>query len=377
MNAQTDAGATDVSEETEPVSKATEQETDSGLSFQDQLLQTAKEEGHEIGDAPPEAEETPEAEAPAATEETETETETEPKTEGVTEGKDAEDEEEEEKPAAKKGDEWPDSAKQRVAEETAKRKRANERADKAEALALELQTRLSKVVAPQPTEDDPFRDIQSIPELKKMEKSYEDAIDVLDRAIDQAEVDGEAELAIGDKTQKLTYAQLKEKRRQAEKSVRTFIPERRHYLEERAIADAQAVEVYPELKDPDSEFTQQCAVLAQRLFNGEAMKSPDVLVWIGHAVKGYRDSLQKNGKAETAMKSPEAERILKSSKQKIAPTPTKTRTLAESPRSRSSSEVAKANKKLEQEGSEEAALKVLEAMRLGQGKATGLEPIPD
>lgn len=356
MNAQDDAGAMDVSKETEPEKEATEQETTES-EFQDTLLKLAEEEGHAIGDKPPE--DKPES---ISAEPEETEEEVPEEAEGVPEGTDSETEEEEKpeeelKPAAKKGDEWPTSAKVRVAEETAKRKRANERADKAEAAALALQAQLQKVVAPQPTEDNPFLDINDPSALERLERSYEKAIDLADE-----NPDGAVDVVVGiengqEKRRDFTPEELTVMRRKAEKAVRKFIPERRTYLQQRAQADAAAVELYPELKDVDSEFTQVAAIAAQKIFSGQALKEPEILIALGDYARGYLSRIKE--KSSPSVKTPEAKRILESAKQKIAPTPVRSRSV---PERKSSVSLEKADQKVKKEGTREAAEEYLDAL---------------
>jgi len=124
MSAEDQPAASDAPSETESHEEATEQTQDSGYAAT--LAQLASDSGHEIGDVEPKAEtpksETVEADVPGV-EETESKEETEPET--TEEKSDEPEEKEEETPAAEKKDEWPDSARARVAEETAKRKRAN------------------------------------------------------------------------------------------------------------------------------------------------------------------------------------------------------------------------------------------------------------
>ncbi len=372
MADQVDPAASDETEQTEPVEKATEQQTEITAvvtSFEDALLKAAVEDGHTIG--PPKAE----TEAEAKPEEPGTETESEPETVAESETDD-DAETEEEKPSAKK-DKWPESASKRVAEETAKRKRANERADKAEALAAQFQAQLTQTVAPRPTEDNPFGDVQDVNALDRLERSYEKTMDLADE-----NPDGAVDVVIGRGTdgkeirKDFTPEELVILRKKADKAIRKFIPERRTYLQQRAVADAQALEVYPELKDPDSDFTKAAGYLAQRLLTGEAQKDPTLLVWIGHAVKGYQESLKRNGNTETQVKSPEAKRIVESARTKVAPTPTKTRSFVE--RRTSSANLEKATKKFEETKTEEAAEEMLAAIFSQRGGGSKrLEPIAE
>ncbi len=382
MKAQDDAVATDVSEETEPESKASEQTQTEIVStdYAEELLKLAADDGHTIGYAPPEEpgseSETPVVEAAQKPESEESETEPE------TEDEPEEEKPEELKPAAKKDDVWPDSAKTRVAEETAKRKRANERADLAEATVAQLQETLLKVVGPQPTEADPFVDVQDIGALERLERSYEKMIDDADEdpeSLVEQVVEVEKKKSGVDLLKKFTPEEiLARTRKKAEKAIRKFVPERRDYLTKRAQADAQAVEVYPELKDPNSEFTQSAAVMAQRLLTGEAARSPDALIWIARAIRGYQMELQEaNGNGVASVKSPGAKKIVQSSRQKIAPTPTRSRSFVE--RGSSSAALEKAQTKFEARGDTESAEELVGALlsRNAASASKRLEPMAE
>lgn len=367
------SGAVDAITETESAkdSEQTKAESTAEPSFEDVLLKAAVDDGHVVGEQPKE-----EAEPETDPEETKTEETSESDDESKVEEKSDDEKEKEEQPAAKK-DEWPPSAKERVAEETAKRKRANERADKAEALVAQYQAQLAQTVAPKPTEDNPFADIQDVNALDNLERSYEKTIDLADE-----NPDGAIDVVIGrDKDGKeirrdFTPEELVNLRKKADKAIRKFIPERKEYLGQRAIADAQAVEVYPELKDPESDFAKAAAFLANKLLSGEIQKAPDILVWIGHAVKGYQDSLKRNGNSDAQVKSPEAKRIVESAKTRVAPTPTRSRQFVE--RGASSANLDKVTKKFEQTGSREdaeALVGTLLSQRSGGSKR--LEPIAE
>jgi hypothetical protein len=356
--------ATGTSEDTESViEQATEQPTDYAI----ELLRLASQDGIPVGEVPEPKDETQttEVEAPA------TEPEAEPETEEETD-------EPEEKPAAeKKDDVWPESAKARVAEEAAKRRRANERADKAEALAAQYQAQLAKVAAPQPTEDNPFGDIQDATALERLERSYEKTIDLADE-----NPDGAVDVVVGKKSdgteirRDFTPEELVVMRKKADKAIRKFIPERRDYLHQRAVADAQALEVYPELKDPNSEFTKVAAVLADGILSGRSAKDPNLLVWIGHAAKGYLDSMKRNGHTETRVKDPAAQKIVESARQKVAPTPTRTRQFVERGTS-SAKSVEKAAQKLEQIGDKDSAEEYVGAVFSRRGASNRVEPIAE
>jgi hypothetical protein len=352
VSAEDQTAVPDAPDEPAPQVDAEQEAQSESTSYGDTLLKLAAEDGYPVGELP-KAEETTE---PDTLEEV-------PATEPEPEGKP---EEEEEKPE-EQAKLWPASAKARVAEETARKRRATERAEKAEALAAELQTQLQKVVAIPPTEADPFADIQNPTDLERLERSYEKAIDLADE-----NPDGAIDVLVGkDKDgqeirRDFTQEELVTMRRKAEKAVRKQIPERRTYLQQRAMADAQAMETYPELKDPKSEFSQQTAYLIYQVLSGRGMKEPDVAIWAARAVRAYRDELKRNGN-DPGVKSTEGKRILQAARQQIAPTTTRTRSI---PERRGAVNLDKLNKEFEAKGTPEAAEKLLAAMRLGESRGS-------
>jgi len=387
VNTQDESAASDVSEQTEPEVKGAEQtESESKpTSFAAALEKAAIEEGHTIGDEPPKAESEAETETEVESEksepeEKESETETKPETEEKTEETE-EEEQPELKPAAKKGDEWPESAKVRVAEEAAKRRRAVDRADKAEARALELEQQLAKAIAPQPTEDNRFIDVQDLAQLDGIERELEKSLDLAEEnpdAIVEKVVELEKKKSGIDLLEKYTPEQiLAFTKRKAEKAIRREIPERRTYLQQRADEDAKAAQIYPELQDPESEFTKVAATLAYNILTGRAQKDPKLLIWIGHATKQYLASQQNNGNGNVPeVKTPEAKQILQSARQKVAPTPTRTRSFTE--RRGGSADLEKAAKKLEEQGTPEAGEEYLTALFSKRDiGARRLEPIAE
>lgn len=379
MNAQTESAASDATEQTELESEATEQVIEStGSSFQDELLKTARESGHTIGDEPPKEEAEPETESPEGITEV-TEPETEPDAEGVPEGKDAEEPVKEEKPERKSIAEQIADAKAkgekpawyltRIAEEAEKKRTANERAEKAEAKVRETEAKLAQSMRPIPTEDDPFLDIQKSSDLDILEKSYEKTIELAvlnpEGLVEQI-VEQSKKRSGKDPLEEHTPEQLVEiTKRKAEFALKRQIPDRRKYLDKRAQEDANAFEAYPQLRD-DPEFSGMAQELVYRLLTGQSQREPDILIWVADAIAGRNARLAKaNGEVKPA-KTPEVTKIIESRKTKVAPTPTRTRSFPER-RGTSSVNLEKANQKLESTGTREAAEEVLNAMWAGKG----------
>jgi hypothetical protein len=68
--------------------------------------------------------------------------------------------------------------------------------------------------------------------------------------------------------------------------------------------------------------------------------------------------VKRNGAKKAPPKSPDAEKIIESSKMRVAPTPTRTRSFVE----RTGPDLAKAAKKLEEQGTTEAAEQYVAAL---------------
>lgn len=372
MSAEDQPAASDAPSETESHDEATEQTQDS--SFAAALTQIASESGHDIGDVaidekPPETE--VEADIPGV--ETESEPETEPETEEES-TKPPEDKDDEEKPEEKGAKLVPLSE---VLEERAKKKRANERAERAEQLAEQLQAQLSQTSAPVPTEADPFIDVQDTLALDRLERSYDNVLEMADTSPDalvEQAVEAEKKNSGKDLLERFTPEQIVAMaKRKAEKAIRKQIPERRTYLQQRAVADQQALQLYPELTE-NEEFRSAAGFLAQQLLSGQGMKAPDALIWIARAVKGYQLEQKRNGHDSSKVKSPEAKRVLEASKQKIAPTPTRTRSL---PERRGTANLEKAADKVEAEGTSEAAEDYVAALFSQRGGSKRVESLAE
>lgn len=376
MNEQS-SGATDATVATAPEQGEVEQKP---TSFEDQLLKLAAEQG-QID--PAIAEGQTKAEEPEVQDEPPAESDEVP-VPGVPEGDEPEDEEEAEpelKPAAK-GEPWPDSAKARVAEEREKRKRANERADRVEAeLAKAREERdearrlLSQGSGPMPTPESPLIDIQEPIVLDRLERVYE-LLEEVD--IDKVNEDGTVTVpaAIGPDG-KIVYqnidpdqARLAQKR--ADRVLRKDIPLRRKYLTERAQIDAGVTEWYPDLKNPDHEFTRTVNELTGKVLSGNAMSSPDIKFWVANAVYGYmkrkEESQASNGKGANS----DVKKIVEASKQRIAPTASRTRATVER---RSSADLAKTEEKfVKNPDDRDAAAEYVGSVLSGKNRQRTVQP---
>lgn len=341
-------------------------------SLSDELLELAKNEGHEVvekqGEPKAEKQEEPKTEV------TEPEPEEKPK---------QEDKPEELKPAAEKPkddepekDEWPSSAKARVAEETAKRKARTEERDKAieevskwQRTAAELHRQVQELSAPRPTHQNPLANVFDEPSLQKAENHYEQIL-----TFAKKNRDGAFDVVVGKDEQgnpkKVDYTpeQIAEMEATAERVLRRDIPERRGYLAERAKADAVAMDMYPELKDPQNPFTQNVLQLYRAIMTGDAAKSDEILAWAAHAIKGRDDYLkeyQSKAKPEEQNLSEVTKKILAAPKIPPAPATPSGRSRPEPRISVDKKAALKTHKDALQRGDQEAALAYLDETGFG------------
>jgi hypothetical protein len=383
MATQNESAASDVSEQPAPQGEVEQKESQSS-SLADSLLNIAKAEGYDVGDVParkPEAiasEETPPPEGEDATEDEQ----------------EAEEQEAEIKPAAtehksieaqiaeaKAKGEKPAWYLTRIAEESEKRRRANSDAETLKAdlqaarqEAQAYQQQLQQASAPRPTPQAPLVDIFDEPSLQRVEQSYE-------KILEFAELnrDGATDVVVGkDKAgnpikQDFTPEEVAQLRVKADRALRREIPQRRQLLTQRAQMDAQALEIYPEFKDANSPMTQEALAVLKMNPMVQEILGPETLIWIGHALKGREAFLKsRNGNGNGASRTDSTQRIVESATQRKAPTQPKARSFTER---RSGADLAQLNKKLEEEGSEDAALEWLNAKTSQRGSAKELKPI--
>ena len=362
------SGATDATEETVP-SKGAEQLTEKQtLSFAQQLLASADNEGHDIG----------EAEVPKAPEhepDTEPEDETTPP-EGydVTPPEAAEKEPtlsiDEQIAAHRAKGEKPPWYLVRISEESAKRRERTEALERAQSEAQQLRAQLAQASAPRPTASNPFADIYDEPGLQKLEAQYEKVLEFAEKNRDGAEgvligtaKDG-AEIR-----RDLTPDEVAEMRYKADKALRKDLPLRRAFLSQRYDQDRKAIEAYPDLAKADTDLCQNVVGTLQRIPQLESVVGPDVAIWIADAFAGRAARLSKNGNGSNGKTPSTASVIAKSAQTRIAPTKT-SRSIPE----RKGTDLAAAKKRLEDEGTQEAADAYLEA-KWASRSSGGAKPV--
>jgi hypothetical protein len=377
MNSKID-GATDVSDESGP-SEATEQtkSTEQNLSFAEELLSDAQAEGIDIGDAKlPEATAETAAEPETKTEESEPDTEVKAESEEQTAEPETDDKSIEGQIAkAKAKGVKPEWYYTRLSEEIGKRKERTEDLRKAEARLRDTEAevqRLQGMVAqssvPAPTTQNPMADIYDEPALQRLEGTYEKILEFAEKNRDGAENVIVGKDKDGNEIRKdFTPDEIAEMRYKADKALRKDIPQRRGYLVARAQADAAAYEIYPEFKDPEATLTQEAISILRATPQLETVLGPEVLLWIGHALKGRQQSMSRNGKAngKTPAATTAADKIEKASQTRLAPTATQSRAFIE----RKGADTKTAAKQLEEKGDTESAEAYLDAV-FSQRKGT-------
>lgn len=369
MRSEESDRATATSEETAPKAGAVEQTKTSEPSFQDQLIALAQEQGQiEKAAEPPKP--VGEPKTPEEPSESPPDTESAP-SEPPAEGEDSG---EEEQLASKKGEPWPQSASVRVAEETDKRKRANDRADRAEAelakeraLRVEAEQKLVSGGAPVPTVDNPLIDIQDPRVLDRLERVYELLGETdIEKIDDDGMVNVPAAIGQDGKIiyQKIDPEQARLAQKRADRVLRKDIPKRREYLAQRALMDSGTNEWYPDLQNPDHQFTQLVNQLTSQVQNGTAMSNPEVRFWAANAVYGYmmrrKESDTRNGEGSGVKK------IVEASRQRLAPTAPRTRS---SSVERRSADLAKSQEKFEKNPSDRDAAAEYVSAVLSRGRS--------
>lgn len=395
MSSQSDE-ATVESEETASEQDAVEQKP-TEPSYQDVLLKLAKDEGMVADKKPPEASAT---EPQIEDQPKETEEERELPLETPAEGEDAEEketdyEEPEEKPTAERKSidqqikeaqekgEKPKWYLSRIAEQTEKLGRRNRTIEsletdvqKSQARIQELESALSQASGPQPTPQQPLVDIRDERSLERLERLY-DEIAETDRT--QTDEEGMVTIPTGwDKDgkvvrQKVTPEQCEVIQAKSNRILRKEIPARRAYLTSRAQIDAQTADLYPDLKETDSEFARQVAYLEDMVVSGRAQNDPEIRYWVANAIYGFRKRNEElkasNG---NTTRDQNVKKIVDSSKVKVAPTAPRTRSVVE--RKSDTVKLAQAEKEFARTKSHESA-EALIAARLARGTGSQIKRI--
>lgn len=192
-------------------------------------------------------------------------------------------------------DDWPDTAKQRVAQLTTRKNTLKTERDsaqeKANTLARErdeLEARLKKAAPVQlaPSERDPLAHIADEQELGRLEADYQAILDWTtlnpDGAVDVPNgKDKAGEPVLAD----YTAEQVRQHRVDAERKLRA-VPARRDYIRARETRDAKARELYPEIFNTEADEYQ----IAQQLLRDmpELLRWPDVNLNVGRYIRGLQ-----------------------------------------------------------------------------------------
>lgn len=241
--------------------------------------------------------------------------------------------------------------------------------DEAAKKAAILEAELAKALAPKPTVKDPFADVMSLSQLNKLEGEYRALLIDADRVPEDA-----VEVPIGDgKT--IPVEDFRAIVKDADRNLKWFLPERKAYLAAREKAEVEASAPYPELKE-DNAFRRETDNLVSMILNGDAAKLPDIRIWAARAIRGwqYEQAVanQKNGDGKNGDTT--TEKIVKSAKQKIAPTPVKSRSVPD--RKAASANLEKATETFHKRKDSESALAYYNALRASQASGSrSLAPI--
>jgi hypothetical protein len=372
-SAEESAGATD-----EAAATAKPEGDNKTPSFADQVLASMKDESYE-----PPGDKLVEEKPPPKEVKSEEEGDEDyvPQTEGVPESEHEEEETEEEEEGqtveAKKEkdeDEWSESAKVRVAQEKEKRITRTRERDEARAELQELkgqvetlQTQLRSATRPM-LPNEPLSDVYDESSLRKAEAEYEDLL-----VFAEENRDGAFDVLVGKDAKgneirrDFSAKDIVKLRVTAERALRKDVPQRRQYLAARSQMDAEALKVYPQFKDRNSPWSQEASMLLQTV--PELERVPDVLVWIGHALRG-RDAFVKELEARKNGEPPEkveadAKRIMSARRTPKAPSIPSDRGFSQRP---GADNVEAAKQRLEKQGGDEAMEDYIGAV-LARGRA--------
>jgi len=240
----------------------------------------------------------------------------------------------EEEPAAAEGH-WPPSASKRVAEETAKRKKHQSRADQAESernhwmgVAQDLKVKLEEASLPKPTRDDPLADVFDQAGLNTAKSNYLQIKEAATRALDENPTDTEIDVQVGknDKgepiLQTFTRKQLSDMRLNAENALSNLIPERQAILVEREKYDVEAVRIFPQFAENDGN-NAWAGFVRQTLHDHPTLrKVPKIAIWLGATLVGAQVTDERLKKQpDRNGQSSEAREILAASSQKFKSAP--------------------------------------------------------
>jgi hypothetical protein len=197
-------------------------------------------------------------------------------------------------------EEWPASAKARVAEEAEKRRQRTEElnawkahAAQLNAVAQQLQAQLQQA-ANQPTPEEPLRDVTDFGQLQYVKTINENLEDFC-----EANPDGADNVVIGrdEKGQEISRDYTAEEIRAMKVHARAqlrAVPVREAYLQALQANFQAAQQVYPEMfQEGTPENRAAIQILMQR---PDLKKDPDFHLAIGHYIEGYKSFLAKQAK---------------------------------------------------------------------------------
>lgn len=284
-------------------------------------------------------------------------------------------------------EEWPQSAKTRVAEEAQKRRDRTAERDKVTGERDEARARLAELekqspVQIAPSARDPLADVTNEQELAKAYTEYEQLAEWAIRYPDGLEG---VQIGVDPKTKEpivkdYSKEEMTEIRLRADKILRKEIPAKAAYLNVHQQLEPVAREAYPALFEAGTPESNEYKLILKQL--PEITRFPDYKLWIGDAI--YRRN-ERNAAAEAARKaaegkakpSPTVAALLQKPATQRAPSPTSARvpapegTKGGSGRGGASDDVVSAQEqKAIESGGDDADIDALVGTLLGQGKNT-------
>lgn len=230
-------------------------------------------------------------------------------------------------------DEWPESAKARVAEETRKRKErttamqtATSRAEMAERQAQQLQAQLQDLATRPPTMPTPQDPLVNVRNGQQLGVAMRDNEQLLEFAT--LNPDGLANVLVGREAngqeirKDYTADEMARIRLHADRMLRAAIPAKAEYLRQQAEVEAQVRTVHPKLFEANTQEEREASWMVQQL--PEITRYPDWQMWIGDAMVGRNLRIQQqqqtpaapgNGTAAAAPASPAVAAILAGQRQ--------------------------------------------------------------
>jgi hypothetical protein len=293
-------------------------------------------------------------------------------------GEGEEGEEEEEGPIAAQArekpipEEWPESAKRRVAQEVHKRRERTGERDalwqQNQQLSAAVQQLQAQAEIQRPTEKDPLADVMNFPALQQVKTLNENLEDFCDRNPDGADNVLTGYDPQGNEVRRdYSVEEIRDMKAFAKQQLRQ-VPVRAVYLEDLVQKNAIAQELYPEMYERGTQEAQLAEVILQAI--PEIQRRSDFPLWLGAAIDGFKGQGSRvNSERQSANGkplSPEAQAIFNQPKLRAAPGVAKRvgPEIGSRGAERGGAEVKRAREEFEQGGFSDEGLEKLVAAKL-------------